>query len=137
MREYLNDTETRRMMKRLQVYFESMIEIPLIRYFVTNSGAIKIVYPMSGSKISQQKSLKLKWFLKKKKAICEVSISKVPFQFLREDLIKWIKVGEKMEFDVDLTSYKTGTWIYWYVREVDNSGDVLTTSEVSSFKIVK
>ena len=31
-REYLNDTETRRMMKRLQVYFESMIEIPLIRY---------------------------------------------------------------------------------------------------------
>jgi len=31
-REYLNDKETRRMMKELQEYFESKIEIPLIRH---------------------------------------------------------------------------------------------------------
>jgi len=31
-REYLNDIETRRMMKELQLYFESEINIPLIRY---------------------------------------------------------------------------------------------------------
>lgn len=31
-REYLNDSETRRMMKKLQEYFESKFHIPLIRY---------------------------------------------------------------------------------------------------------
>ena len=31
-REYLNDAETRRMMKELQEYFESMVGIPLIRH---------------------------------------------------------------------------------------------------------
>jgi len=31
-REYLNDTETRRMTKELQEYFESKVEIPLIRH---------------------------------------------------------------------------------------------------------
>ena len=31
-REYLNDTETRRMMKELSGYFESKVEIPLIRH---------------------------------------------------------------------------------------------------------
>jgi len=31
-REYLNDTETRRMMKELNEYFESNIKIPLIRH---------------------------------------------------------------------------------------------------------
>lgn len=31
-REYLNDTETRRMMRELQEYFESRVEIPLIRH---------------------------------------------------------------------------------------------------------
>ena len=31
-REYLNDAETRRMMKELQDYFESKVEIPLIRH---------------------------------------------------------------------------------------------------------
>ena len=30
-REYLNDAETRRMMKELQEYFESKVDIPLIR----------------------------------------------------------------------------------------------------------
>ena len=30
-REYLNDAETRRMMKQLQGYFESMVDVPLIR----------------------------------------------------------------------------------------------------------
>ena len=31
-REYLSDTETRRMMKELNGYFESKVEIPLIRH---------------------------------------------------------------------------------------------------------
>lgn len=31
-REYLNDKETRRLMKELERYFESRVEIPLIRY---------------------------------------------------------------------------------------------------------
>ena len=31
-REYLNDAETRRMMKELERYFESKVEIPLIIY---------------------------------------------------------------------------------------------------------
>ena len=111
-------------------------KIPIIRYFVSLGGAIKIVSPESGSKVSQQ-SVKLKWFLKKKKANYEVTVSEIPFQFLRDDLIKWKKAGEKREMIFDLTPYKSGTWLYWYVREVDNSGDVLTTSEVSSFKVVK
>ena len=31
-REYLNDAETRRLMRELNGYFESMVDIPLIRY---------------------------------------------------------------------------------------------------------
>ena len=31
-REYLSDSETRRMMKELEKHFESKVEIPLIRY---------------------------------------------------------------------------------------------------------
>jgi len=31
-REYLNDAETRRMMRELQEYFESKVDIPLIRH---------------------------------------------------------------------------------------------------------
>jgi CRISPR/Cas system-associated endonuclease Cas1 len=31
-REYLNNEETRRMMKELERYFESKVEIPLMRY---------------------------------------------------------------------------------------------------------
>ena len=31
-REYLNDAETKRMMKELQDYFESKVDIPLIRH---------------------------------------------------------------------------------------------------------
>ena len=31
-REYLNDEETRRMMKELEKFFESKVEIPLIRH---------------------------------------------------------------------------------------------------------
>jgi len=31
-REYLNDAETRRMMKELQGYFEPKVDIPLIRH---------------------------------------------------------------------------------------------------------
>ena len=31
-REYLNDAVTRRMMKELELYFESKVEIPLIRH---------------------------------------------------------------------------------------------------------
>ena len=31
-REYLNDAETKRMMKELERYFESRVEVPLIRY---------------------------------------------------------------------------------------------------------
>ena len=31
-RQYLNDAETKRMMKALQEYFEPMVEIPLIRH---------------------------------------------------------------------------------------------------------
>jgi len=32
IREYLNDAETRRMMRELQDYFESKVDIPLIRH---------------------------------------------------------------------------------------------------------
>jgi len=31
-REYLNDAETRRMMRELERYFESKVDIPLIRH---------------------------------------------------------------------------------------------------------
>jgi len=32
IREYLNDAETRRMMRELNGYFESKVDIPLIRH---------------------------------------------------------------------------------------------------------
>ena len=111
-------------------------KIPRIRYFVAESGIIQIKNPLPGVKISGQKIIKLKWSPAKRKVFYEIVVSKIPFQFLKDEQIKWIKLDQKNEFNFDLSKYKKNTWLYWMVRAVNENGKVLTTSEFSSFKIL-
>ena len=67
----------------------------------------------------------------------ELQVSEIPVQFLKEEHIHWRAVGKKNKYRLDVTTFKRGTWLYWQVRAVDSSGKVLTTSEISSFKLTK
>ncbi len=111
-------------------------KIPRLRYFVAESGMLQIKNPLPGAKIPEQKTIKLKWSSVKRKVSYEIVVSKIPFQFLKDEQIKWIKLEQKKEFNLDLLKYKKNTWIYWMVRAVNENGKVVTTSEPSSFKIL-
>ncbi|MCK5004291.1 MAG: PKD domain-containing protein [Candidatus Aminicenantes bacterium] len=110
--------------------------IPVLRYFVTNSGAIRTISPLTGSKLKPGKLLRLKWRKKKKGDRFEIAVSEVPFQFMSEKRIKWEKTEENNYFDLDTSSYTYGKWIYWQVRIVDATGTISTASEISYFKFL-
>lgn len=111
-------------------------KIPRLRYFVTNTNVIQILNPLPGTKLPHTKSLDLRWLGNKSGARYDVAISEIPFQFLTDDQILWKSVGNNMEYNLDLSSYKASAWIYWYVREVGSNGRVITTSEIGSFKMI-
>jgi len=63
-REYLNDTETKRMIKELENYFESKVEIPLIRHgkrqrieTLINEEALLLRVCSQGARAIKSKSL--------------------------------------------------------------------------------
>jgi hypothetical protein len=70
-------------------------------------------------------------------------VSKIPIQFLTDEQIssKWKDVGKQNQYHLDLSSFqdkiKKGIWVYWQVRALTPGGDLLTVSEISSFKLVK
>ena len=111
-------------------------KIPKLKYFVAESGMLQIKNPLPGVKISGQKIIKLKWLPLKRKVSYEIAISEVPFQFLKDEQIKWINLEQKREFNLDSSKYKKNIWIYWMVRAINKNGKVVTTSEPSSFKIL-
>ncbi len=131
--------------------YTSPMRIPFIRYFVTESGEIEITDPLPGEKISTPSPILLKWRLKEWKNLklkflkqrgkehlqYEITISKIPFQFLKDKQIQWKRVGNKTEYAYTYPSEPTAFkgWVYWQVRQVDRSGNVLTTSDIVSFKI--
>jgi len=131
--------------------YTSPMRIPFLRYFVTESGEIEITHPLPGEKVMAQTSLLLKWRLKawenlkylkqrdEKGLQYEIAITRVPFQFLQDTQIQWKEVGSKTEYTYSFPQKATSFsgWVYWQVRQVDRSGTVLTTSDMTSFKIVE
>ncbi|MEN8222705.1 MAG: PKD domain-containing protein [Acidobacteriota bacterium] len=111
-------------------------KVPTLRYFVTNSGAIKTTTPLTGSKLTRTDVVKLKWRKKRRGDRFEIAVSETPFQLLSEKNIKWVETGEDTYFDLDTAKYNSGQWIYWQVRMVDATGTVSTVSEISFFKIL-
>lgn len=133
--------------------YTTPMRIPFIRYFVTESGEIEITEPLPGEKISIPSPILLKWRLKEWKNLklkflkqrgkehpqYEIAVSKIPFQFLNEQQIQWKTVGNKTQYTYTYPSEATAFkgWVYWQVRQVNRSGNVLTTSDIVSFKIVE
>jgi hypothetical protein len=123
--------------------------IPIIRYFVAAGGAILIQAPEPGSKVpvppTDRPPLQLQWDWddtgKRKQPVYQVLISETPLRFLTEDQMAdmWKEVGRTNQYTLDLSPFrvKRKKWIYWQVRALKPSGDPLTISEISSFKLVK
>ncbi|UCH96514.1 MAG: hypothetical protein JSV88_06600 [Candidatus Aminicenantes bacterium] len=123
--------------------------IPNIRYFVTEADALQIQSPGPGARVPWQESLQLQWrwpdpyTSKKWNPTYQVIVSEIPIQFLTDEQIssKWKDAGKQNQYRLDLSSLrdknKKGTWIYWQVRALTPGGDLLTVSEISSFKLVK
>jgi hypothetical protein len=123
--------------------YNSHLNVPVIRYFVTDIGEIEIVSPRPGEKIPASSSVRLQWQLKEwkhlkpfkrgdeKDFLYEIAVSEIPFQFLKDDQVQWKDVGIKTSYTLDMSSFKG--WVYWQVRRKDRSGRVVTTSEIGSF----
>jgi len=122
--------------------------VPVIRYFVTEADAVRVVFPGPGDKVtvSPGKSLELQWRFddsligKKYDPSYQILISRVPIQFLTNDQMEWKEVGKKDRYSLDLSTLrgknKSAGWVYWQVRALKSNNDLLTISEVSSFKLV-
>jgi PKD repeat protein len=121
---------------------------PVIRYFVTEADAVRVVFPELGGKVTEPpgQSLELKWKFddpftgKKYDPAYQILISEVPIQFLADDQMVWKEAGKKERYSLDLSTFrgkdKSEIWVYWQVRALKSNGDVLTISEISSFKLV-
>lgn len=107
---------------------------PFLRYFVSIGGGIKTIYPSNGSKVMKDKVM-LKWHTTKKKYNYEIAISQIPFHYLKDNQIKWKKAGNKGKYLLNLKNLKKD-WVYWQVRKLNNSGRIITTSEINYFKII-
>jgi len=120
---------------------------PIIRYFVAEADAIRVVFPEPNGKVTTplDKPLELQWkfddpfTVKKYDPAYQILISEVPIQFLTDDQMVWKETGKKDRYRLDLSTLqgkdKSGLWVYWQVRALKSNGDVLTITEVSSFKL--
>ena len=121
--------------------------VPVIRYFITEADAIRIVSPEPGSKVTADpaKPLVLKWdcpdpLLKNKTGVTyQIVVSETPLQFLDDERTAWQDVGEAMQFRPDTSGFrdKDQLWVYWQVRALKPNGHVITISDISSFKLTK
>jgi hypothetical protein len=109
-------------------------KIPRLRYFVADTPALGIIEPSTGAKLGRIDEVVLKWS-GKQKGRYQVALSEIPFQFLPDKKIKWIDAGRKGEYRWDLSGISKKMWLYWHVRQLDATGNVMTTSDISSFKI--
>lgn len=109
--------------------------IPVIKYFVSAAGFIEIVSPESENKVPLGGEIWLRWSSGQKKPRFEVAISDTPLQFLNDRQTAWLPAGADSSFRFDPTPFKPGDWIYWQVRALDESRQVLTVSEISSFRL--
>lgn len=121
--------------------------VPVIRYFVIETDAIRVVFPEPGGKVTatRDKPLELRWkfddpyTVKRYEPTYQILISERPIQFLTDDKMVWKEAGKKNQYPLDLSTLqgrdKGGMWVYWQVRAVKSNGDLLTISEISSFKL--
>jgi PKD repeat protein len=110
-------------------------KIPIIKYFVSLTGMIRIVTPPVDGKASIKDKIVLSWDIDRKKPSYEVAVSDIPFQFLDDKQIEWRPVDDSNRYPFDPGPYKPGAWIYWQVRLLNESKQVQTTSEIASFKL--
>jgi PKD repeat protein len=122
--------------------------VPVIRYFVTEADVMRVVFPEPGGKVTVplDSPLELQWkfddafTVKKYDPTYQILISEVPIQFLTDEQMVWKEAGKEDRYPLDLYTLqgkdKNGTWVYWQVRALKSNGDVLTISEISSFKVV-
>lgn len=111
--------------------------IPIIKYFVTTAGVIQIVSPAIDAKVPAREKVELSWAIARKKARFEIAVSAVPLQFLNDQQIEWRPASAAAGHLFDPAPFKPGDWIYWQVRLVAETGQVLTTSEIASFRLVE
>jgi len=111
-------------------------QVPILKYFVSEKGAIRILSPRYNSKIRLRETVKLEWKTDEAERLYEVAVTRIPFQYLKDNQIKWLDTGGKNYYELDLSDFKKKDWVYWLVREKNESGRILTTSEVSMFKLV-
>jgi PKD repeat protein len=121
--------------------------VPVIRYFVTEADAIRVVFPEPGGKVTAplDKPLELQWefddlfTIKRYDPTYQILISERPIQFLTDDKMEWKEAGKKARYPLDLSTFlskdKSGIWVYWQIRALKSNGDVLTISEIFSFKL--
>ncbi|HDP95461.1 MAG TPA: PKD domain-containing protein [Candidatus Aminicenantes bacterium] len=108
--------------------------IPRLRYFVSSGGAILLLSPEVGSKIPASDAAKLAWKPIRQATVYEIAVSEAPFQFLEDRQIEWKAATDHDHHVLDMMIFKDAGWIYWMVRGLNDSGRVLTTSEIGSFR---
>jgi PKD repeat protein len=111
--------------------------IPIIKYFVTTAGAIRVVSPPLDARVPAGGPIELAWAFDRKKARFEVAVSAVPLQFLDDRQIEWKPASGASGHRVDPAAFKPGDWVYWQVRLVGDTGVVLTTSEIAAFRLAE
>jgi len=109
--------------------------LPAIKYFVTDSGVIQIDSPAIDARVQGRGKIPLQWSLRHSQPRFEVAVSVVPFQFLEDKQIEWLPASEGTSHLFDPSPYKAGDWIYWQVRLLGEARQVLTTSEIASFRL--
>jgi PKD repeat protein len=123
--------------------FTQANQLPIIRYFVTETAAIDIISPQPGGGASQTGygQLQWNWDSKFKQAgyTYQILASEIPIRFLTDQQIAeaWKPAGNTGTHRLELASFKRGAWVYWQVRAVAPGGEILTTSDISSFKLTK
>ena len=115
--------------------FSSNLRIPVLKYFVTAAGVIQIDFPVIDAKVSVRKKIDLRWTIAQKNPQFEIAVSAVPFEFLDDKQVEWLPVKGDGGYSFDPAPFKPGSWIYWQVRLLGANRQVLTTSEIASFRL--
>ena len=109
--------------------------IPVIKYFVTAAGVIEIVSPAIDARVPARDAIDLRWTIPRKDPLFEIAVSAAPFEFIDDRRIEWLPVQGDASHRFDPAPFKPGDWIYWQVRLLGANRQVLTTSEIASFRL--
>ncbi|GEM_PF-679480 len=120
---------------RLELTNYQFSRIPRLRYFVSSGGAILLLNPEIGTRIAAAEAVRLAWKPIRPATVYEIAVSEVPFQFLEDRQIEWLQTSADDHHTLDMRPFRQAGWVYWMVRGLNDSGRVLTTSEIGSFRM--